>query len=527
MFLRNRAVWVVSILFTLFLTLFSVRMLWVGTTGPIKPLEGLRRDYPEGVYYEIFVRSFYDSNGDGIGDLNGVTEKLDYLKDLGVEGIWLMPIMPSPSYHGYDVTDYYGINPDYGTKEDFKRLVSEAHKRNIHVLIDLVINHTSSQNPWFQKALANDPKYRQWYIWAKEGEEPLGWDSLGSSPWHGSGDNRYYGLFWEGMPDLNYDNPEVRQEMINVGTYWLKEMGVDGFRLDAAKYIYPTKEKEKNYAWWQEFRRAMEKIKPNFFMVGEVWDSPAVIAPYLKGGLNSGFNFDLSKKILASAKNEADAGIASFLTKVRAFYRMQDPKAIDSIFLTNHDMNRTMSELGGDVNHAKMAASLLLTLPGAPFIYYGEEIGMEGQKPDERIREPMRWFKEANHAGETRWEPSLYNGKDSPSVESEMEDRNSLYWHYKTFIYLRRSVAALAKGEIEESLINQKGIVAFKRVLPEESLLIVHNMSGKPIKVTIPAKEAQYDRILFANSPDQRLTKEGDRLFLETAPYTTTILSNQ
>lgn len=525
--MRNRAIWAVSILFAVLLLFFSTRMLWVSTSSPIKPLEELRKDWPEGVQYEIFVRSFYDTNGDGIGDLNGVTEKLDYLKDLGVEGIWLMPIQPSPSYHGYDVSDYYDVNPDYGTKADFKRLVSEAHKRNIQVIIDLVINHTSKENPWFQKALTKDPKYRDWYLWTKAGEEPIGWDSLGSSPWHGSGENRYYGLFWEGMPDLNYDSPEVRAEMKKVGTFWLKEMGADGFRLDAAKYIYPSKETGKNLAWWQEFRQAMEKVNPHFFMVGEVWDSPGVIAPYLKGGLNSAFDFDLSKKILASAKNEEDAGVASFLTKVRDFYHKQDPKAIDSIFITNHDMNRTMSELAGNADHARMAASLLLTLPGAPFLYYGEEIGMKGAKPDESIREPMRWFKEAGKTGETSWETSKYNGKDSPSVESEMEDQASLYRHYKTLIYLRRSLPALAKGELEESLVDQKGIVAFKRIGSEESLLVLHNMTGKAIQVTVPAKEAEYRQLLYANHLKNRVKNEGDHLVVETAPYTTTILTKK
>ncbi|WP_039944701.1 alpha-amylase family glycosyl hydrolase [Thermicanus aegyptius] len=523
--LRNKAVWGISIFFTVLVIAFSVRMLWLGTAGPIKPLEELNRDWPQGVNYEIFVRSFYDSNGDGIGDLNGVTEKLDYLKDLGVEGIWLMPIQPSPSYHGYDVTDYYGINPDYGTVEDFKRLITEAHKRNIRVIIDLVLNHTSKEHPWFQKALAGDPKYRNWYIWAKEGDEPIGWDSLGSSPWHGSGNNRYYGLFWEGMPDLNYDNPEVRQEAIKIGQYWLKEMGVDGFRLDAAKYIYPTKEKEKNYTWWQEFRQAMDQVNPNFFMVGEVWDSPSVIGPYLKGGLHSAFNFDLSAKILASAKGEEDAGIGAYLTRVRDFYKKMDQNAIDSIFITNHDMNRTMSELNGNLNQAKMAASLLLTLPGAPFLYYGEEIGMEGKKPDESIREPMRWFKEAGKPGETTWERPIYNGPNSPSVEEEMEDQASLYRHYKTFIYLRRSLEPLAKGEIEESMIRQKGIVAFKRVLENESILVIHNMTRNPIQVSIPEKEADFGKVLYANHPDNRIKREKGGLTLTTAPYTTTLLA--
>ncbi|WP_267900999.1 alpha-amylase family glycosyl hydrolase [Cohnella endophytica] len=186
-----------------------------------KPETGIvQASGPSNAYYEIFVRSFADSDGDGIGDLNGVTSKLDYLKKLGVDGIWLMPIQPSPSYHGYDVTDYYGINADYGTPDDFKRLVEEAHKRGIAILMDLVVNHTSVEHPWFvDSAKGKKSKYRDWYTWAsaREGGASPSDGATGSNPWHSRGEDQYLGVFWEGMPDLNFDNPEVRKELSSQG----------------------------------------------------------------------------------------------------------------------------------------------------------------------------------------------------------------------------------------------------------------------------------------------------------------------
>ncbi|MBE9472169.1 MAG: alpha-amylase, partial [Chloroflexi bacterium] len=192
----------------------------------------------DAIFYEIFVRSFYDSDGDGVGDLNGLIEKLDYLNDgdpattddLGVTGLWLMPISQSPSYHGYDVADYLTVDDEYGTNEDFRRLMEEAHKRDIRVIVDLVLNHTSSQHPWFQSARDDvDSPYRDFYVWS---EENPGYKSpWGGQVWHRTSSGYYYGIFWEGMPDLNYDNPAVTTEMEEVIRFWLEDMGADGFRL--------------------------------------------------------------------------------------------------------------------------------------------------------------------------------------------------------------------------------------------------------------------------------------------------------
>ncbi len=521
---KYKLYWVFAIVVFVVVMIFTTTMLWVGMHGPFSANNNkLSNHYPNSIFYEIFVRSFNDSNGDGIGDINGVTEKLDYLKDLGIEAIWLMPINPSPSYHGYDITDYYNINAQYGTLEDFKNLLKEAHKRNIKVIMDLVINHTSKDIPWFKDALASkDSPYRDWYIWADDKTNTNEVGDWGQQLWHGYGKNKYYGVFWEGMPDLNYDNLKVREKMIDIGDFWQK-LGVDGFRLDAAKYIY-SHNKNKNYEWWKEFKNAMAIVNKNVFIVGEVWDSPSVIGPYLKESLTSGFDFDLSSKIVASAKQEDDAGAVTYLTRVRDYYAKMNPNYIDSTFLTNHDMDRVMSVLGGNVNHAKMAASLLLTLPGSPFIYYGEEIGMLGAKPDEYIREPMLWTNDPKGKGQTHWEvPRYNNGKNAPSVEAEENDPNSLYHVYKSFIHLRRSYDVLSLGDIKETSIMIPGIVSYERTYNNKSVLVIHNMSKTEKTFDIKFNLIKYTKVLFEDGL-QNIKKYTDHNEVTIKPYSTIIL---
>ncbi|MCF6094273.1 alpha-amylase [Microaerobacter geothermalis] len=481
-------------------------------------------EWPNAVFYEIFVRAFYDSNGDGIGDLKGVIAKLDYLQELGVEGIWLMPINPSPSYHKYDVINYYDIDPEYGTLEDMKILVAEAKKRDIKIIIDLVVNHTSNQNPWFQEAIKDENSpYRDWYIWADEKTNLLERGDWNQQLWYGLGKNKYYSTFWEGMPDLNYDNPDVRAEIIKIGKFWLQEVGVEGFRLDAAKYIYPDQEKEKNYAWWKEFRKAMQTVKEDVFLVGEVWDTATVTAPYLQDdGLNSTFNFDLAERIVRAVQQGKDTGIVSGLKRMREYFKKMDENYVDSIFLTNHDQNRVMSLFKGDVNKARMAAAILLTLPGSPFLYYGEEIGMQGMKPDEYIREPFVWSTDKKE-GESRWIVSKYNReREKIALETQIEEENSLYQYYKKLIQVRRSSDILVLGEIERSKVNEIGIVAFKRVLGNQSLLVLHNLSGVTKTFSLPEDESVYKKKFFTS--DKGSADKLNRI-VEMQPYSTLILA--
>lgn len=476
--------------------LFSVGFL-TGCTTPdsgqaneVVAVEALNHDdlqssFPNTVFYEIFVRAFYDSNGDGIGDINGMTSKLDYLQELGIEGIWLMPIHPSPSYHGYDVTDYYDIHPEYGTMADFKTFIAEAHERNIKVIIDLVVNHSSIEHPFFLDAISSqESPYRDWYIWADENSNLRERGEWGQKFRHGEAPNNYFSVFWGGMPDFNFYNQEVRQEVLKFGEFWLEEVGVDGFRLDAAKHIFP-KDKEQNLVWWNEFRAAMEKVNPEVFLVGEVWDLPQIAGPYLEDGLHSTFNFDLAEDILKAARSERGGSVVTKLIRSLSTFERYSSDFVDSTFITNHDINRVMSELRGNDQQAKMAASLLLTLPGSPFIYYGEEIGMQGAKPDEHIREPMLWYQDGK-GGQTTWvKPKYDTDSDAPSVETELNDPNSLLHHYKTMIYLRRSQSTLLFGTITESPIKEQGSLAFKRIHNEEELHIIHNLTKADLEITL------------------------------------------
>ncbi|MFQ5614991.1 MAG: alpha-amylase family glycosyl hydrolase, partial [Anaerolineales bacterium] len=274
----------------------------------------------DAVFYEIFVRSFYDSDGDGIGDFAGITERLDYLNDgdpnttsdLGITGIWLMPINVSPSYHGYDVSDYLAVNEEYGSMGDFRRLLDEAHQRGIRVIIDLVLNHTSIKHPWFQEA-ASDPNspYRDYYVWA---ENPPGYKSpWGSDVWHLADTGYYYGIFWSGMPDLNYNNPEVTAEIQEVIRFWLEDVGVDGFRLDAIKHLIEDGNVQENtpatHQWWEGFHAYYTSINPEAFTVGEAWTSTSEVVQYIGDEMDIAFEFDTAGAIIQSARRDTKRSI--------------------------------------------------------------------------------------------------------------------------------------------------------------------------------------------------------------------------
>ncbi|WP_256756668.1 alpha-amylase family glycosyl hydrolase [Cohnella sp. WQ 127256] len=487
---------------------------------------------PTNVYYEVFVRSFADSNGDGIGDLNGLTDKLDYLDRLGIDGLWLMPIQPSPSYHGYDVTDYYGINPEYGTLDDFKRLIAEAHKRDIRILMDLVVNHTSVEHPWFvDSAKDKESPYRDWYTWADDAESAKPSDgATGNAAWHPSENGQYLGIFWEGMPDLNFDNPKVREEMISIGQYWLKE-GVDGFRLDAAKHIFGDFRSTiatpaiqgKNKAWWQEFRQGLNTVNPDAYLVGEVWDGAAIIAPYLDNALDSAFNFDLAGTLLSTAASEKASSIGFTLSRIHEFFgKTSNGKFVDAPFLSNHDQTRVMSAVGDNVDHAKMAASLLLTMPGNAFLYYGEELGVRGMKPDERLREPFPWTREEGTPGQTTWEASMYRDKEA-SVEAEEESPDSLLNHYRTLISWRSQEKALREGTIGSYDTDNTYVTSYIRASGDDQVLVLHNMSKEPQTLTLHVTEAQptmFSKLVLTNNQNAKF----DNQVLAIPAYTTVIL---
>ena len=439
------------------------------------------------VFYEIFVRSFSDSDGDGIGDINGIIQKLDYLNDgepdtqadLGVTAIWLMPIHPSPSYHGYDVVNYYAVNPEYGTMDDFKRLLSEAHNRGIKIIIDLVLNHTSNKHPFFMDALSSETSsYHSWYIWSNTNRGD-GWRPVmgGTKPMF------YYGYFCDCMPDLNYLNPDVTAQMEKVIKFWMETIGVDGFRVDGAKHLIEEESIALNspatHAWFKDFYSFYKDLNPLAYTVGEVASSDArIVSTYTGDQFDQIFNFEMASGVMNSVNGEAVSGIKSAVT-----FTLKDMPSWDfGTFLTNHDQDRVMSVLGGNVDKAKNAAFILLTSPGTPYIYYGEEIGMLGRKPDEHIRRPMQWSSEqfGGFSSTVPWE-ELDPSYVEVNVQGQQNNSDSLLKTYQSLIALRAAHPALSVGEYIPADSSNTGVYAFIRQEGAETFLMVINLTKKSI----------------------------------------------
>jgi alpha-amylase len=489
----------------------------------------MKTDWPHGVKYEIFVLAFADGNGDGKGDLKGVTEKLDYLQQLGVNGIWLMPIMPSPSYHKYDVSDYKNIHPDYGTLEDFKKLTEESHKRGIHVIIDLVLNHTAINHPWFESAIKDkDSPYRDYYVWADKdsirdqiAKKKITLDSDNIRQWHEvNGDStaeHYYGFFSSHMPDLNFDNQNVRNEMVDVARFWMEEMKVDGFRFDAARHIYPDDRNYDSHQFWLWYRTELQKIKPDIYMVGEVYSvDQNEVSPYAKG-LPALFNFKFGDMVISdiNARKDSSQFVQTYVDQID-FFKSSNPDFLDAPILTNHDQNRVISQLNNDVQKAKVAASILLTMPGTPYIYYGEELGMRGTKPDEFIREPFLWGDKFT----THWIAPRFTVNDSvPDLAAQQKDENSLYTHYRNLIEARNLSKALTFGSVEPIKDLPSSIIGIKRKFDKEEIVVFHNIANFISVVELKDGLELYRDILFGSN--DRISVKKGQLILH--PYATVI----
>jgi glycosidase len=433
------------------------------------------------VFYEAFVRSFYDTNDDGVGDLQGLTSKLSYLSDLGINAIWLMPVCSSPSYHGYDVTNYKNIQPAYGTKQDYINFVDSAHSRGIKVIFDFVMNHSSSAHPWFLQSKINDPFYRDFYRWSSTDPGTIG--PWGQQVWHEyfPTQDYYYGLFWEGMPDLNYEYTPVKDSMFSIAQFWLDSMHADGFRLDAAPYIFEEGSVLMNapqtIQFWKDFRTYYKSVNDSAMAVGEVWETTDSILPYMSGdGLDFCFEFDLASQILFSV----NYGTTSFLNEEIQYDYDQYPFLQFGTFLTNHDQNRVMDVFSINASKMKAAAAIYLTLPGIPFVYYGEEIGMSGSGPDENKRRPMQWTSGVN-AGFTTGNPweALNSNYSTYNVEVEQADSNSVLNWYKKLIAIRHQEVALRRGVYIPTSDNPSSICAFLRAYGSDTNLVVVNTSNQ------------------------------------------------
>jgi len=442
------------------------------------------------VWYEIFIQSFYDGNGDGIGDLNGVTQKLDYLQDLGVSGIWFMPIHPGSSYHLYDVTDYYEIAPKYGTMFDFQYYLEEAKARNIKTILDLVVNHTSNSHPWFQEGLldfvnddcgspASKCHYYNFSRTRSEGYEPYGGGVYAEA------------RFWSGMPDLNLENPFVRDEIEAIMQYWF-DLGVDGFRLDAVT-SYFTGDVNRNIEFLSWLGDTAKEIKPDSFIVAEgPWSmTSSGLLQYYPGRVDSYFNFPVSvtgNRIVDRVRLEQGYDLA----RVNALFNQNlyalRPDAIDTPFLSNHDQSRVAGIQfveNNDLYH-KLLATIYLLMPGRPFMYYGEEIGLKGSGRDENKRLPFIWSEgdqtgQTNPASAADYNMSLQVTK---GVEDLKEIPNSLWNHYKKVISIRNKYNnVIERASITAPNLDPK-LYTLQYAQGENNLTIITNVTGGDITIT-------------------------------------------
>jgi len=462
---------------------------------PAAPAAGWWRD---ATFYEIFVRSFADAShgplaGDGIGDLQGLIEHLDYLNDgrgaagrsLGIDAVWLMPIQPSPSYHGYDVTDYFAVNPQFGDLPLMRRFVSEAHRRGIRVIVDLVLNHTSSRHPLFQQALRETAggSARRMFRFAPLPEQL--WGNWGERLWHPAGDAFYYGAFGDQMPDWNFREPAVTAHHRRAAEFWLRAVGVDGFRLDAVRYFYENGDELLDTAetrqWLKEFTDYCHAVKPDSFVIGEDTARVPEVARCLRGGaMDSAFEFDLAHAIVESIRLQTGGILTQTLQQLDTLYG-RDPRW--ATFLSNHDQDRIRTQLGDREDRTRLAAKLLFTLPGVTFIYYGEELGVRGAKPDPELRTPMPWSADWPNAGFTAptahpWHPLNADFKTvNVAAESGPDSMLSLY---RRLIALRASSPALRHGAPVAITVDDPRLFVMLRTTADEAVIVLANPTDAP-----------------------------------------------
>lgn len=614
-------------------------------------------DEQEGdVFYEIFVRAFRDSDGDSIGDFKGIEEQIPYLADLGITGIWLMPITASSSEHCYDVNNYYEVNSDYGTMEDFQSMLQTCHDYGIKVIMDLVVNHCGFNNVWFQEALkgptledGSENPYWDYFTFvpsdanfvektaeeiheeevayleehgsmegyemqypmydnATQGPDQTVWTETDSLPdiielmveygymqpeaAENLGDivsgYKYLAIFGFGMPDLNFESESLKKEIKDVAAFWL-DAGVDGFRLDAARHIYGDYYSniysdyifEKNIGFWKDFRASLEEEYPDVYLIGEVWEKDTDhVAPFVSdGALHSIFDFNLSSKIYEAVSNESTAYdpeaadetnrltagtdlniVSDLIDYYNTLGEASNYEFIDCPFSTNHDQNRMISllryqfdETAADIltaniltdeegnpipredtdkaeSHAKVAADLLLTMPGKPFLYYGEEIGMDGAKPDSSIRECMAWFEEpfeedgSAKEGLANYNTVVYSLGGESSVEAQIDDPTSLLSHYKELIQTRKDTPALMNGDMDEYVLESQEIVSYIRMTEDQRVLVLINLTGNELTQELEEDPnyGQFTNILFQSQNDTSSTLDGQTVTI--APYSMLIL---
>lgn len=527
--------------------------------------------YKNSIFYEVYVRAFFDSNNDGNGDLKGLIQKLDYLQDLGVNCLWLLPIYPSPlKDDGYDISDYYDVLSQYGTLQDFKELVEEAHARSLRVITDLVLNHTSDQHPWFQSARAHpDSPFRDYYVWSDTDQkysdariifldtEPSNWT------WDEVAGQYYWHRFYSSQPDLNYDNPAVRAEMLKVMRFWL-DLGVDGFRADAVPYLFEgqgtnCENLPETHAYLKELRGFLDEQYPNRILLSEANQWPEDVRPYFGEGdeFHMGFHFPLMPRLYMAIRQGDRTPIEWILDRTPAipencqwctFLRNHDELTLEMVteeerqwmwqeyapvprMRLNLGIRRRLAPLlDNDRRKIELANSLLFTLPGSPIIYYGDEIGMGDNiwLPDRNgVRTPMQWDEGLN-AGFSKADPGYlysplidripYESK-RVNVSSQRSNPNSLLNLIRKMIAVRKQHLALGLGTCEWVECDLKSVAAYLRAYQGEEILIVNNLSARSqiCGIQLPGERSNSPKDLLSGSSLNE--SRGNLLTLSLDPY--------
>jgi maltose alpha-D-glucosyltransferase/alpha-amylase len=497
--------------------------------------------YKDAVFYQIYVRAFRDSNRDGHGDIEGLTQKLDYLEELGVDCIWLMPIYASPLRDdGYDIADYYNIAKTFGTLDSFKTLIEAAHKRNMRIIMDLVLNHTSDQHPWFQASRSdrNSP-YRDYYVWSDSDQkykdariifvdtEPSNWT------WDESAGQYYWHRFYASQPDLNYDNPQVQEEMFKIAGFWL-ELGIDGFRADAVPYLFEREgttceNLPETHVYLKQLRAFLDKNYPGRILLCEANQWPEDVRPYFGNGdeFHMGFHFPIMPRIYMGLKKGSAEDMQEILRRTPSipencqwctFLRNHDELTLEMVteeerqwmweqyapearMRLNLGIRRRLAPLlDNDQRKIRLAYSLLFTLPGSPILYYGDEIGMGDSiwlEDRNGVRTPMQWEAKAT-AGfseapiESFYAPVIDDDMYGPArvnVNAQRGDPNSLLNVLRSMITIRKQHQGFGWGEFEWLDFNNESIAAFQRTYRGETILAIHNVSNSKQIISYQTKK--------------------------------------
>ena len=492
--------------------------------------------WQDAVFYQIWPRSFYDTNGDGHGDFNGMTAKLPYLQDLGVTALWLTPMFEAPSYHGYDFTEFYQVESDYGTMAEFEAFIQAADAKGMKVILDLVINHISSEHDWFKRSAAGEAPYKDYFIWRDTMPEAgSGWghawanNDKPEAVWHYNAQRNayYYAAFGASQPDVNLRHPDVVAEMEKMAKFWL-DKGVAGFRLDAVRFAMEggpleQADTDETIAYWQSFNQYVKSVNPEAYLVGEAWvDIPIAARYYGNGsGLDQGFDFEVGYNILgllkpdasgeaqfgtmnSNAAKVADTGILQRNVKQRA--DSVAPLSFFAPFLTNHDQERIAYQLQQHDAKAKLAAAMLFSSPGTPYIYYGEEIGLTqgGTGHDVYKRAPMLWDNSAQAgfsqsatswveqlelfgANFPNWYPDFLSNQLSAtdrSVSAQQAQPDSVWQLYKLLIALKKQRPELSTNGSYAVNQLENGVVQISRELNGSKTLFVLNLTDQPADIS-------------------------------------------